>query len=537
MFMDPTKRQINFEANVFSEQVVLDHAKHDIEGLLKVAQERLPAETTPHRIIHLVKIETDNTHMNNILDIYGSVVAQENQRLRENNVPIHLSVTNGTGGSIYFVAANYEPVEKLHLDYPITLNLKNTKQSDYLELVRGMNLPKDEEEQLVALVPKIYQLASEGKLDLQAVTIDKTNVGLQIAGIEETKPSSIHLDEKTANALLAIVNEDMRNHESHEKYLPRIQRLGNAIIRVLRTNISLQDDVNNILPPQELASAMLAYKEDNSKGKPPANCIGVSLLTNELLHLSGYESSIITLHAINKYGEEHNGHATAAVVADGWLIDPALLVEPKKISKITFDKKDKGYTKFAKDMEKIYLTELGNGKDDNQKPVMLEFHEDREENEIKALYLLENGTRIKKHGKESEGNAEILEASRINPKNFYAIYSAISIYKSKAEISEKERNEIDALYSQMSKTESDLYIANYYAAQTLFNVQNESGTKPFLESAYGHAKKATEAFERDGNKFYFGYLWLNITAKTLELKEEAINAEIKMKECERPAEK
>ena len=310
----------------------------------------------------------------------------------------------------------------------------------------------------------------------------------------------IHLSEQTAKVLLALVNEDMRNHESAEKYQPRIQRLGNAIIRVMKENVALQNDVEKIATPEELATAMLSYKDGKTKDKLEANCIGVSLLTNELLRLSGFESSVINIHAINKYGEQMDGHATAAVVVDGWLIDPALQIQTKKISKITLDKKDKNYQKFARGMEGIYLVELGN---DKERPVALEFSEDKEDNALKSLYLLENGIRLLKQDKVDEGNDAIREAANLNPKNFYASFKVASSYR------ETDPTEAERLFKQCADLNPGLYLANYYAAEGLASMDKD-------KEAYDYAKTAATM---QPDKYFAQFKFIRV-AFELDKKEE-----------------
>jgi tetratricopeptide (TPR) repeat protein len=282
------------------------------------------------------------------------------------------------------------------------------------------------------------------------------------------------------------VNEDMRNHENKEQYWPRIQRLGNAITRVLRESVAVQDGVEKILAPEELATAVLDYSKGKAKEMPLANCIGISLLTNELLRQSGYNSSIINIHAIDKDGEERNGHVTAAVVADGWLIDPALLPQAKKVNNITFDKNNENYPKFAKDMEGIYLKELEAKVKENDKPIMLEYHQDKEENELKSLYLLDNGIRLRAQGNEVEGKREIIEASRLNPKSFYASFLAGNIMKN------DNQDAAVAAYRQCASLNPDSYLANYYAAGELLNIANLTDSPNLMKEAYTYSKKAIE---------------------------------------------
>jgi len=69
----PTSTQITFQENVFSEQLVQEHAKRDIALLLQQAQARLPNNPEPHRVIGTVKIDADATHLDKILGTYRNV--------------------------------------------------------------------------------------------------------------------------------------------------------------------------------------------------------------------------------------------------------------------------------------------------------------------------------------------------------------------------------------------------------------------------------------------------------------------------------
>ncbi|VVB58658.1 Uncharacterised protein [Candidatus Anstonella stagnisolia] len=184
----PTSTQINFQENVFSEQVALDHAKRDIAQLLQQAQARLPEVNTPHRMIGTVKIETDAAHLGKILDVYRGVVAEENLRLKEQGIPIHMEITNGGHGEIYLAIANYEPIEKPHMEFPLTFDLSRVKQADYAALIQGSDYAQEDKEQLLKIIPEIYALAEKGKVNLAAVTIGRAEEGsLVIEGVNRPK--------------------------------------------------------------------------------------------------------------------------------------------------------------------------------------------------------------------------------------------------------------------------------------------------------------------------------------------------------------
>src|SRR3989338_5541208 len=184
----PTNTQINFQENVFSEQVVLEHAKRDILQLLQQAQAKLPQVNMPHRMIGTVRIETDAAHLGKILEVYKGVVAEENMRLREQNIPIHMEITNGGHGEIYLAIANYEPIERQHLEFPLTFDLSKAKQADYAALVQGSDYAQEDKEQLLKIIPEIYSLAEKGRLDIASVTIDRSDNGdLMIEGVKRSK--------------------------------------------------------------------------------------------------------------------------------------------------------------------------------------------------------------------------------------------------------------------------------------------------------------------------------------------------------------
>jgi len=381
--------------------------------------------------------------------------------------------------------------------------LENPDHSDVISSF-SMVIKSDYKEQIIGIYNAIieesnYKLRKEsapfhltGKLEGESFYF--------VAGYQEKKEADIHLNEETAKNLLALVNEDMRKREGSEKYKPRIQRLGSSIIRVLRENIDLQNEVQQILTPEELARGMLAFQKGETQEKPQANCIGISLLTNELLGLYGFDSSVISIHAISKYGEQADGHATAAVVADGWLIDPALLIAPKKISDIVLDKDSQKYAKFSGEMEGIYLPELGKNKPDETKPVALEYAEDKTDNELKSLFLLENGVKLWRQGKEAEGNESILQAAKLNPKSFYASY--------KAGVIAKERGgDAKTLFKGCSDLNQNMYLAGYYAALGLHSLAIETESKDLLAEAYSYSKRA---FDMHPDYFFVAYQHIRI---------------------------
>lgn len=481
----PTSTQINFEQNVFSEKAVYEQARRDIATLLSQSQAKLPEQNMPHRIIQLIKIDADAAHLDKIVEIYRKVVDEENQRLRVDKVPIQMAVTN-TGGSMYFAVANYEPVEKQHMEFPMALNLKGTKQEDYVNLIKSIGFVQEDEAQLLKIIPEIYRRAEAGQLDISNVTINRGqdgNLRIEEREVKVTAPD-LTLSEETYHGLSALIGERMQKASARYKQnSPRIQLLGDAIISVCRELATPQTAIDGIKTSEELASAMLDYQQRRDKGEnvqpPTANCVEYSLLVNELLKREQHESSILSIHAIDQDGNEMKGHATAAVVADGWLIDPALKGEAIKINGITLDKNNPTYASFSKKMNGRYLNELKDSAHPESIPTALEFVADRSESEIKSFYLLEEGAR-----REGNNGSYFIEARELNPKNFYASYLAGKAYGNNEEEA--------AAYRDCATLNPDLYLANDYAARGLNALGSRTGSKEVLEEAYSYSKKAAD---------------------------------------------
>jgi len=176
MFMEPTTRQITFQENKFDEKVVLEHAKQDISHVVSICEQKLP-NSKPHALLHIVRIDADPAHRDGIIEIYQNAVKEENRRLRQNGTPIHVSITNGTGGEIYFVAGTHEPIEMPHMEFPLHLDLSRITPESYLQVVQDMTFAPEEKTQLVKLIPILYQRAEQGEVDLANIIIQKDEQG------------------------------------------------------------------------------------------------------------------------------------------------------------------------------------------------------------------------------------------------------------------------------------------------------------------------------------------------------------------------
>jgi len=176
MFLEPKTRQIEFQNNVFDERQVLQHADADIARVLGQCKPKIGASATPHTIIGKVMIDvSDKAHLPQILDTYAAALDAKNVELRNNDVPIHLSIKTDTQGVVYFVAGFYEPIEKMHMKFPYPIDLSNIAEPYYADTISHTDFA--EREELLILVPQIYEMAKQGKINLSNVVIDKDEKG------------------------------------------------------------------------------------------------------------------------------------------------------------------------------------------------------------------------------------------------------------------------------------------------------------------------------------------------------------------------
>jgi|GEM_PF-4709456 len=255
----PTSTQITFQENVFSEQLVQEHAKRDIALLLQQAQARLPNNPEPHRVIGTVKIDADATHLDKILGTYRNVATEENLRLREQSIPIHMEITNGGHGEIYLAIANYAPIEKQHLEFPLTFNLAGSRQEDYAKLVRSMGFAQEDEAQLLKIIPEIYSLAEKGKLNLANVTIGRAEDGsLKIEGItRRASKAGTSRASKAPKAADVPVNSQNVKIEQTSRDKPSYQ-MPIILSKTERANLLVPQDELAAMKPDELTDKQWA---------------------------------------------------------------------------------------------------------------------------------------------------------------------------------------------------------------------------------------------------------------------------------------
>ncbi len=175
MFLEPRSRQVEFQNNVFDEMQVLQHADADIAHVLEQCKPRI-GNSVPHTIVGKVIIDTsDKAHLPQILDTYAAAIEVKNRELRNSGVPIHLSIKTDAQGVVYFVAGYFEPIERMHMKFPYPIDLSHISEPFYEDTLSHTDFA--EREELLALVPQIYDMAKQGRLGLANVVIDKDEKG------------------------------------------------------------------------------------------------------------------------------------------------------------------------------------------------------------------------------------------------------------------------------------------------------------------------------------------------------------------------
>lgn len=346
---------------------------------------------------------------------------------------------------------------------------------------------------------------------------------------ETTAAPFLSLNNDTQLQLKSYVGEILQKQGKEQEGKAYVQRVGAAIISFFHNNVQGVNEVGRIKAPQELANEMIAYNEGKSKTMPTAKCVDISLLTNEMLKLYGFESAVLSLHAIDEFGDEQKGHATSAVAEGGWMVDPALKNFAFQIKGFTIDKENKNYNGFSTRMNSEYLSELQKLTDAEHPLHNIEFHLDKKENELQAMFLVENGSIMRNKGDYGGAAKLFKQAYELNSHNFYAArYYASSIRNSNPA-------EAARLYKECADYNPSLYLANYFATVGLSNisVKDEKGeTHPFMEDAH---KYGLESVKRGGDYFYPNYQ-MNRIAKFLNRDEEAEFYADKLKLCAQPPE-
>lgn len=177
IFLDPTMRQAPAHENKFDEQLVLQKARKDVNGLVQKCKESLTHPYQPNTIISLVSIP-NGQFIDETVQAYRKVAWEKNRELRHEGADIHLDVRE-SNGNFYFVAGLYgKPEAEAQLKGSFVLDLASMKEADYLNIVSGMDI--DDKAHFVAVVKDAYFLAGKGQLDLGHVVVRRTEEGYQL---------------------------------------------------------------------------------------------------------------------------------------------------------------------------------------------------------------------------------------------------------------------------------------------------------------------------------------------------------------------
>ncbi|MFH1095052.1 MAG: hypothetical protein V1728_02440 [Candidatus Micrarchaeota archaeon] len=304
----------------------------------------------------------------------------------------------------------------------------------------------------------------------------------------------------------------------------------NAIIRTVGRALNKRDDISRIKTPQELADEILNYYENRSSARVDSVCVDISLLTSEIIKRYfenlKKDTSILIFHLVDKNGLEYvHGHASAAILVGGWLVDPALQGEALDLGRIVPDREANGYKQFYAKLKENYSSVPGNPIFSNC--VFVEFSQAKTDSELEAFYLLENAVRMTAptNGTPEEIDAFYLQrdaafigAYKVSPGDYYAAIRAGDAYKHAGDIESARR-----AYLSAAANNPNLYLANALAALGLSNLQSPSSENDLLianhliHTAIGRAKKEELAPA-------YAYLYLFEIARKLGDEKEAEEA-------------
>jgi len=288
--------------------------------------------------------------------------------------------------------------------------------------------------------------------------IEDTTSTVQSEQLMQEQSPEVTLSAETYSKLRALITPYIRPVSNQlETPMERTKRELNGVIAAMRDNVNLVNSSTTVQTPEELAQAIIDYK-DGTGPKPDAFCVPLSLLTYRILEHEGYkEPAILVFHPVNKSGREFQrgesvqGHTTATIVVNGLLVDPAMHGEAKTIRPIVLDQSNiTGYSAFVNSLKPHYSEIF-------EKSGHVDFTLEQGEDQIKSRYLLEQGNRA--------GNPDyLLEAANLNPSSYYASIRAGDIYRER-----NAQDEAIICFLQAQNGSQNLYVANYSASLNLIN--------------------------------------------------------------------
>lgn len=301
----------------------------------------------------------------------------------------------------------------------------------------------------------------------------------------------------------------------------------NAVIRTIGGALNAPVDVESIKTPQELADRIAGYYESRGAARIDAVCVDISLLVNELIkRYLGADSSILIFHPVDKDGLEYaHGHATAAILFNGWLVDPALQNEAIHFDHIILDRQADGYKPFYAKLKEKYSSVEGGQLFSNC--VFIEFSQVKSDSELQAFYLLENAARMKspEHGTQEESDAfylrrdaAFIEAYKLDPGNYYAAINAGDAYKHAGDTASARR-----AYLSAAAHNANLYLATSRCALSLSILESPPSTND-LSIAYKMIHNALDAAKKEGCNLPVVCLYQSEIARKLGYTEESREA-------------
>lgn len=271
---------------------------------------------------------------------------------------------------------------------------------------------------------------------------------------EDDQGEFLSVKEETMAQLTLIIRGYTAKERQNETKGQITKRRLDGVVLALRSNVNLDEKPAKALTPQELAEAIIKAKNGEAP-PPPATCFELSFLANEVLKSEnyGYDSSVISIHRIDEKGLRiSSGHATAAVVANGWLVDPAQFSTAKKVDDFVIEKGKEGYTETHDKIFNLYSPAIPAS--------FYEFTIAKGQNQLEADFYYIRGQR--------EGNFEDTKrAYASDPHNLFAACDIGTALRHEG----KGQEALNAYENGLAGKEN-LYYANFFVGNQITQIQS-----------------------------------------------------------------
>ncbi|GEM_PF-4138209 len=269
----------------------------------------------------------------------------------------------------------------------------------------------------------------------------------------------------------------LQSEEKKELFLKKLAT-------VIRSKAKPVEAAKSVSLPDEV----MAGAEKNAKVE--ADCVTYALITQQFLKMTGkFDAAILNISAINKHGEEIDGHMTATVEVEGYLVDPAVLQGITRLWKPKVGRANPTYEEKHDEILKIYH-DAGFLKGAEK----LEFSVEKEDNELNSVYHLESAR--KPASRLANYDALMFQAYEENPKNAVAAVKVGNIYKLRGEI-----DKACEAYSTAAKYNPNSYLANVDAGMGVYNLY-AGNERAYAEDALALLGKANAIIPNMGNAVY-----------------------------------